>query len=85
MASLALSQILVLSRDGDFFVPGRESEYTLRVSSRLFSPLFGPIPASGLPFRFLFFLPFPNLTLGDAPREALRWHFPRKRAPRNRK
>ena len=86
-----------------FFVPRRESEYTLRVSSRLFFPLFGPIPASGLPCRFLFFplfgpipasglpcrflffLPFPNLTTGDAPREAICWHFPRKRAPRNRK
>ena len=67
-----------------FFMPRRESEYTLRVSSRLFFPLFGPIPASGLPCRFLFFLPFSNLTTGDAPREALRWHFPRKRDPRSR-
>ena len=41
-----------------FFVPRQESEYTLRVSSRLFFPLFGPIQASGLPVGSSSFFPF---------------------------
>jgi len=69
MVSLALSQILVPRRDGDFFcLFGSRVPHQSTIS--LFFGRFQANPLPPLVHQFLFFLPFSNLPPGERPGSA---------------